>query len=57
MLVFLFLVIDLYFLITSVTAQIFDPIAGHVILIRIQAKEGKAEMEIHPVIAETKIRK
>ena len=49
--------IDLYFLIPAVVAQIFNPTAELVIPIEISIKEGKAEIEIHPVIAEAKIRK
>ena len=54
---FLFLIIDLYFLIPVVIAQIFNPIAELVIHIETLIKEAKSELEIHPVIAETKIRK
>ena len=53
----MFLIIDLYFLIPVVIAQIFNPIAELVIHIEILIKEAKSELEIHPVIAETKIRK
>ena len=53
MLLFLFLIIDFYFLIPAVIAQIFNPIAELVILIGIPIKEAKAEIEIHPVIVET----
>ena len=38
-------------------AQIFNPIAELVFPIGIPSKEAKAEIEIHPVIAEAKIRK
>ena len=55
MLFFFFLIIDLCFLIPAVITQIFNPIAELVIPIGIPCKEEKAE--IHPVIAETKIRK
>ena len=48
---------DLYFLIPVVTAQIFNPITELVIPIGILGKVAKAEVEIHPVIAEAKIRK
>ena len=51
-----FLIIDLYFLITAVIAQIFNPITGLVIPVGIQNKEAKTEIEIHPVIVEAKIR-
>ena len=53
----IFLIIDLYLLIPAVIAQIFDPIAELVIPIEIWTKETKAEIETHPVIAGTKIRK
>ena len=52
-----FLIIDLYFLINVVNAQIFNPIAEIVIPIGIATKETKAEIEIHPATAEAKIRK
>ena len=52
-----FLIIDLYFLITAVIAQIFNHIAELVIPIRILSKEAKAEAEIHPLNVEPKIRK
>ena len=55
MLLIFFIIIDLYFLIAAVIAQIFNPIAELVILIGIQTKEAKAEFEIHPVIVEAKI--
>ena len=54
--IFFFLIIDLYFTIPAVLAQIFNPIAELVIPIEIPAKGAKAEMETHPVIAEAKIR-
>ena len=54
---FFFLIIDLYFLIPTAIAQTFNPIAELVIPIVIPSKEAKAEIEIHPVIAEAKIRK
>ena len=47
---FFFLIIDLYFLIPAVIAQIFNPIAEIVIPIGIATKEAKAEMKTHPVI-------
>ena len=47
---FIFLIIDLYFLVPAVIAEI-------VISIGIPSKETKAEIEIHPVIAEAKIKK
>ena len=49
-----FLIIDLYFLIPTVIAQIFNPIAELVISIEIPTKETKEEMETHPVIVENK---
>ena len=52
-----FLIINLYFLYPAVIAQIFNPIAELVIPIGIPNKETKAEIEIHPVTAEAKIRK
>ena len=57
MLLFLFLILDLYLLIPAVIAQIFNPIVELVIPIRMPTKEEKAEMETHPVILEAKIRR
>ena len=54
---FFFLIIDLYFLIAAFIAQIFNPIAELAIPIGIPSKESKTEIQIHPVAAETKIRK
>ena len=54
---FFFLIIDLYFLIRVVIAQIFNPIAELVLHIGILTKEAKAEMETHSVIVEPKMRK
>ena len=54
---FIFLIIDLYLLIPAVIAQIFDSIAELVIPKEIWTKETKAEIETHPVIAGTNIRK
>ena len=54
---FFFLIIDLCFLIPAGIAQIFNPIAELVIPVGIPSKEAKTEMETHPVILETKIRK
>ena len=48
--VFFFLVIDLYFLIPAVIAQIFHKISELVIPTGIPTKEAKIEMETHPVI-------
>ena len=55
-LVFL-LIIDLHFFISIAIAQIFHPIVELAIPIGILSKETKAEIEIHPVIVEAKIRK
>ena len=52
MLLFFFLIIDLYFLIAAVVIQIFNPPAELVIAIGIPTKEAKAEMETHLVIVE-----
>ena len=54
---FLFLFIDLYFLITGATAKIFNSFPELVIPIGIPIKEAKSEIEIHSVIVEAKIRK
>ena len=54
---FFFLIIESYFLIPAVIAQIFSPIGELVIPIGIPSKEAKAEIEIHPVITQAKIRK
>ena len=54
---FFFLVIDIYFLIPVVVAQIFNPIAELAIPIEMPIKEEKVENQIDPVIVETKIRK
>ena len=53
---FFFLNIDLY-VIPAAIAEIFNPIAELVILMGIPSKETKEDIEIHPVIAEAKIRK
>ena len=42
------------FLIATVIAAIFNPIAELAIFIGIPTKEAKAEMETHPVIVEPK---
>ena len=55
MLLLFFLIIDLYFLIPAVIAQIFNQIAKLVIPIGITTKEAKSEMETHPVIVEITI--
>ena len=49
---FFFLIIDLYFLIPAVIAEIYNPIAELVIPVGIPTKEAKAEMKTHPVILE-----
>ena len=54
---FIFLIINLYFLIPAVIAQSFVAAAELVILVGISTKEAKAEMETHPVTAEAKIGK
>ena len=54
---FLYLIIDLYFLIPQVIAQIFNSIAEQIIPTGIPRKEAKVEIEIHPVIAGAEIRK
>ena len=51
---FFFLIIDLYLLIAAVTGEIFNTIAELVIPIGAPNKEAKADIERHPVIAETK---
>ena len=43
--IFIFLIIELYFLIPAVTAQIFNPIAELVIPVRIPIQEAKAEIK------------
>ena len=52
-----FLIIDLNLLIPVAIAQIFNPIAELLIPIGIPNKEAKAEIKIHPIIVEAKIRK
>ena len=54
---FFFLIIDVYFLFPAGIAQIINPIAKLVILIGIPCKEAQAEIQIHPVTPEAKIRK
>ena len=54
---FVFLIIDLYFLITAVITQIFNRTAELVIPIGIPTEEEKPEIEGHPVTAEIKISK
>ena len=57
MLVFFFLITDLYFLNSAVIAQIFGPIAELVVPIGIPTKDTKAEMATHTVIVEAKIKR
>ena len=54
---FYFLIIDLYVLIFAAIAQLFNPTTELAIPIRKPNKEAKAGIEIHPLIAETEIRK
>ena len=53
---YFFLIIDLDILIPAASAHIFNPIAELVIPVGIPKKESKAEAEMHPLTAETKIR-
>ena len=53
----LFLIIYLYFLITAVIAQIFNPTAELVVPTETATYEINAEIETQPVIAEAKISK
>ena len=55
--VLFFLIIDLYFLIFAVIAQVFISTAKLVILVGIPTKEAKVIIEIYPVITETKTSK
>ena len=57
MLFFFFLIIDLYFLIPAVIAQIFNHTVELVIPIGKPIKEVKAEIETHLVTTEAKITK
>ena len=52
---FFSLIIDLYFLILAVTAQISTSIAELLLFIGIPTKEAKVEIEIHPVIIKLEI--
>ena len=54
--VFFYLIIDLYFLIPAVIAQIFNPIGEHVIPIEIPCKKTITETEIHLVVVEANIK-
>ena len=53
---FLFIIV-LNLLILAAIAQILDSITELVVAIRIPSKKANTEIEIHPVIVETKIRK
>ena len=57
MLLFLFLIINLYFLIAAAIKQILNPTAELVIPIGLLTKEAKTEMEANPATVELKIRK
>ena len=50
-----FLIIDLHFLIHAITAQTFNSVGELVIATGITTKEKKAEIVVHPLIAEAKI--
>ena len=54
--VFFLLIIDLHFSIPTAIVKIFNPIAKLLTPKEIPSKEGKAEIEIHPVIGEAKIK-
>ena len=56
-LLFFFSIIDVYFLIHAVVAHISNLIAELVIPTEVPSKEAKAEIEIHPVTVEAKLRK
>ena len=51
---FFFLIIHLYFLISAVIAQIFNPIAQLIISIETPSIEAKGELERHVVAAKAK---
>ena len=55
MFLFFFLIIDLYFLISAVIAQVFIIAAEVVIVIGIPTKEVKSEIETDPKTAEAKV--
>ena len=57
MLLFFLLNYRFKLLILAIIPQIFNPIVELIILKEISTKEAKAEMEIHTVIAKTKVRK
>ena len=52
-----FFLLTIDFLIPEASAQIFNPLAEPINAIEIPRKGAKAEIEIYPVIVETKIRK
>ena len=52
MIIFLFLFINLYFLIPAVITQTCNPVAELVITIGTSTREAKAEMKTHPIIVE-----
>ena len=52
-----FFLLTIDFLIPEPSAQIFNPLAEPINAIEIPRKGAKAEIEIYPVIVETKIRK
>ena len=54
---FVFLIIDLYFLIATLIPQISNYTVELVIPTGIPTEEAMAEIKIHPVMAEAKIRK
>ena len=54
---FSFLIIDSYFFIPSAITQIFNRIVEYLKAIEMPIKEAKAEIKIHSVIAEAKIKK
>ena len=54
---FVFLIIDLCFLIPVAIAQFYNSISELVIPMGIPSKDAKAKIEIHPVIVEAKLRK
>ena len=53
----LFFLVDSYFQISAVAAQIFNPSAELGMSIGILSNEAKPEIETHPVTAEAKINK
>ena len=57
MLFFFLLIIDLYVFIPAAIAQAFYPIEEFIISRGMPSKEAIKEVDVHPVIAETEIRK